>query len=215
MKLQETPLKRLLLLPCGLHAMTLAWSSVGSDEMQSAWILHWYAYKLRKRVVCQLGLYCFRRCTILEAQDSVKHRMKFFRAEIWDLSSHHSTRIWWFTVYELPWNCNPSSLMAQRTCKPRGWSSHSHYLVPSLLYLQRRGRRRAGEMRWREGKMARGVFTCHMQGKMFLMRIWEGRASWICPVVIMSLVSLHAQLSLVNLGHRHAHPTLQPRIVSQ
>lgn len=80
MKLQETPLKRLLLLPCGLHAMTLAWSSVGSDEMQSARILHWYAYKLRKRVVCQLGLYCFRRCTVPEAQDSVKHRMKFFRA---------------------------------------------------------------------------------------------------------------------------------------
>lgn len=47
--------------------------------MQSFWIMHWYASKLRKKVVCQLGLYSFSRCTVLEAQDSVKHRMKFFR----------------------------------------------------------------------------------------------------------------------------------------
>lgn len=78
-KLPETSLEMVLSPPCCLHSDSHD-SYVGSGEMQSAWILQWYVYKLRKRVVCQVGLYCFSSCTVLEAQDSVKSRTKFFRA---------------------------------------------------------------------------------------------------------------------------------------
>lgn len=70
--------------------------------------------------------------------------------------------------------------------------------------LVKKRKRRWNEMERREDGQG-SLHLSYARKDRFLMKLWDGRASWICPAVIVSLVPLHEQRTPVNLGHRHAH----------